>query len=241
MSKKKKAAQQDTTAYTNYLNYLNNYNTSNVDNTLNNMTSYAKRASNNLSDMIGNYNFGVEASDDARQRAEQATYSQYMNYLQPQFERQTEDYATMLEQKGLPVGSEAYQRAMNDLQDRQNMAANQAAYQSVLAGQDAYSQSLNDQIASGNFGNSAQQAYINLLLSALTGSASEYENEQNKYAAGTAKSAVDYQNALAKAQSRSGIGSVLGAIAGATSGGMAGGATGAGVGANIGSRIGSYF
>lgn len=241
MSKKKKAAQQDTTAYTNYLNYLNNYNTSNVDNTLNNMTSYAKRASNNLSDMIGNYNFGVEASDDARQRAEQATYSQYMNYLQPQFERQTEDYATMLEQKGLPVGSEAYQRAMNDLQDRQNMAANQAAYQSVLAGQDAYSQSLNDQIASGNFGNSAQQAYINLLLSALTGSASEYENEQNKYAAGTAKSAVDYQNALAKAQSRGGIGSVLGAIAGATSGGMAGGATGAGVGANIGSRIGSYF
>lgn len=241
MSKKKKAVQQDTTAYTNYLNYLNNYNTSNVDNTLNNMTSYAKRASNNLSDMIGNYNFGVEASDDARQRAEQATYSQYMNYLQPQFERQTEDYATMLEQKGLPVGSEAYQRAMNDLQDRQNMAANQAAYQSVLAGQDAYSQSLNDQIASGNFGNSAQQAYINLLLSALTGSASEYENEQNKYAAGTAKSAVDYQNALAKAQSRSGIGSVLGAIAGATSGGMAGGATGAGVGANIGSRIGSYF
>lgn len=241
MSKKKKAAQQDTTAYTNYLNYLNNYNTSNVDNTLNNMTSYAKRASNNLSDMIGNYNFGVEASDDARQRAEQATYSQYMNYLQPQFERQTEDYATMLEQKGLPVGSEAYQRAMNDLQDRQNMAANQAAYQSVLAGQDAYSQSLNDQIASGNFGNSAQQAYINLLLSALTGSASEYENEQNKYAAGTAKSAVDYQNALAKANARGGLGSVLGAIGGAALGSMGGGTAGAGVGSMIGSRVGGYF
>lgn len=241
MSKSKKAVQQDTSAYTNYLNYLKGYNTSNVDNTLSNMTDFAKRASSGLNSLLGNYNFGAEASDEARQRAEQATYDKYMNYLTPQFQRQTEDYATMLQNKGLPVGSEAYERAMSDLQDRQNMATSQAAYQSVLAGQDAYSQSLNDQIASGNFGNVAQQSYINMLLSALTGSPSEYENEQNKYAAGTAKSAVDYQNALAKANARGGLGSTLGAIGGAALGGYFGGTAGAGVGSTIGGRIGSYF
>lgn len=240
MSKKKKAPQQDTTAYTNYMKYLDSYDTSNVDSTLGNLTNWAANSSaNNLSNM-GNYTFGVDGSDEARQRTESAIYSSMMDKMTPQFERQQADYSTMLQNKGLPVGSEAYSRAMSDLQDSQNDAVQQAAYASVMGGQDAYSQSLADEIRAGQFGNSAQQAYINQLLSALQGSASGYENEQNKYAVGTAKSAVDYQNALAKAQAKSsgGLGSALGAVGGGVIGGIYGGPMGAGVGSKIGSSVG---
>ena len=112
------------------------------------------------------WTYDVNASEKARQQAQNATYNSYMDRLNPQFERQTADYATMLQQKGIPVGSEAYDRAMSDLQDRQNAAVNQAAYQSVIAGQDAYSQSLADQIAAGNFNNNAVNSYYNTTLAA---------------------------------------------------------------------------
>jgi len=224
MSKKKSAAQQDTTAYKNYLNYLNNYDTSNVDNTLGNLTNWASTSSANNLNNMGNYTFNVDGSDAARLRQENAIYSSMMDKMQPEFERQQQDYSTMLQNKGLPVGSEAYERAMGDLQEQQNDSARQAAYASVMGGQQAYSQSLADQINAGTFGNQAQQAYINQLLSALDGSASGYENEQNKYAVGTAKSAVDYQNAVAKAQSKKG--GLGGAISGAINGLAAGAATG---------------
>ena len=112
------------------------------------------------------WTYSVDASEKARQQAQDATYNSYMDRLNPQFERQTADYATMLQNKGIPVGSEAYSRAMSDLQDRQNAAVNQAAYQSVLAGQNAYSQSLADQISAGNFGNNAVNSYYNTTLAA---------------------------------------------------------------------------
>lgn len=225
MSKKKKAVKQDTTAYQNYMNYLNSYDTSNVDNTLGNLTNWAQTSSaDNLLNM-GDYTFGVDGSETARKRAEDAYYNSMVDKLNPQFERQRSDYATLLQNQGLPVGSEAYERAMGDLAEKQNDALQQAAYSAVLGGQDAFSQSLSDEINAGNFGNTAQQAYINQLISALTGSASGYENEQNKYAVGTAKSAVDYQNALAKAQAKSG-GGLGGALSGALGGAAAMASTG---------------
>jgi len=112
------------------------------------------------------WTYSVDASEKARQQAQDATYNSYMDKLNPQFEQQTADYATMLQNKGIPIGSEAYSRAMSDLQDRQNAAVNQAAYQSVLAGQNAYSQSLADQISAGNFGNNAVNSYYNTTLAA---------------------------------------------------------------------------
>ena len=162
------------------LNYLNNYNTTNYDNTLNNLTSFASNASGNLNNM-GNYNFSVNGSDAARQRAEQASYQSYLDKLQPQFATATSDLNTSLINKGLGVGTEAYSRAMTDLQNAQNDALNQAAYQSVLAGQNAYSNSLNDQINSASFANQAQANYINLLLNALQNSYSGYDVAMDKY------------------------------------------------------------
>lgn len=215
MSKSKKA-KYDFTPYIEYSNYLKNYDTSNVDNTLSNLTDWASTSSANTLGNMGDYTFSVDGSDDARQRAENAIYSSMLDKMTPQFDRERENMATMLQNQGIPVGSEAYSRAMGDLEEKQNDALTQAAYQSVLGGQDAFSQSLGDEVTAGGFGNTAQQTYIQQLLSALTGSASGYENQQNIFSVGTGKSKLQY--AQDKANANSGLGGALtGALQGAGS------------------------
>lgn len=164
----------------NYVNYLKNYNTANYDNVLNNMTDRALYMSQKLNSMPA-YQFAVNGSDAARQRAENATYQAYVDRLKPQYQQQTNDLQTRLANQGIPVGSEAYQRAMTDLQKAQNEALNQAAYQSVASGQDAYSQSLDDSINTAQFNNSAQQNYIQQIQALLGGSVSGYDNMADLY------------------------------------------------------------
>ena len=166
----------------NYLDYLRQYDTSNYDSTLTNMTSTALDMSNNLGS-IPSYQFVAAASDDARKRAEDATYNSYLDKLQPQFAQQTADLQTSLINNGLGVGNEAYQRAMTDLQNNQNNALQQAAYQSVLAGQEAYDNSLKNSMESVKFNNDMRQNYINQIQSLLNGSTSGYANQANIYAA----------------------------------------------------------
>lgn len=238
MSGGKKAAQYDTQYIKDYQNYLRNYDTTNVDTTLSNLTDYARLSSQDLANVMGDYTFNVNASDEARRQAQDATYNQYMDKLTPQFERQTSDLQTRLANQGLSIGSEAYQRAMTDLQQEQNEATNQAAYQSVLAGQQAYAQDLANQINAGTFGNQAQQSYINQLFSALEGSASGYENQQNLYAVGKALSDANYQNDLAKRNARSKWGEALGSAAGMAIGAYSGGAAGAKLGSKAGGQLG---
>ena len=182
----------DNSPTTRLVEYLNKYDTSNVDNTLSNLTNWAESGSENLANLMGDYNFDVNASDKARQQAQDATYQSYIDRLNPQFAQQTSDLSTALQNKGLAVGSEAYNRAMTNMQNNQNDALNQAAYQSVLAGQQAYSQDLANQINAGNFENQAQQNYINQLLSALQGSASGYEKAMDKYSAESNAAANSY-------------------------------------------------
>lgn len=204
-----KPASMSTRGQSDFLNYLKGVDTSNYDTTLKNLTAYANTSSQNLADALGNYNFNVNASDEARNQAQEATYNQYMNYLQPKFEQQTSDLATSLQNKGLPVGSEAYQRAMTDLQNNQNQAMNQAGYQAVLAGQNAYSQDLQNQIAAGQFGNQAQQNYINQLLSALQGSQSGYDIQNAIYGTQTAKDKINQANQQNKNAYNAALGSSL--------------------------------
>lgn len=182
----------DNSVAQNLINYLQGINTSNVDNTLSNMTTAANSMSQNLANTLGNYTFNVDGSDAARQRAENATYQAYVDKLTPQFQNQTSDLATSLQNKGLPVGSEAYSRAMSDLQSSQNDALNQAAYQSVLNGQDAFTQSLANQIDAGNYTATANQNYVNLLQSLLNGSLSEYDKQMDIYAAANNIAANNY-------------------------------------------------
>ena len=194
----------DNSAYNQLNQFLNNYDTSATDATVSALQNYAKSASQNLSN-LPNYNFSVDASDQARQRAEDATYQSYMDRLNPQFERQTSDLATALANKGLAVGSEAYERAMSDLQQQQNDAMNQAAYQATLAGQDAYSKSLADQISAGTFGNQAQQSYLAQILSALADSPTSYDIAMDKFSAGSANAANQYNAQMQRAQNRLGV------------------------------------
>ncbi len=164
----------------NYLNYLGNYDTSNHDNTLKNMTGQALSMSQNLGSMP-EYQFSVNGSDEARQRAENAVYQSAVDKITPQYQQLRTDLETSLANKGISVGSEAYQRAMNDLQQKQNEALNQAAYQSIAAGQGAYSQSLSDNINSANFNNNSQLNYIQQIKALLEGSVSGYQNQANLY------------------------------------------------------------
>lgn len=182
----------DTSPTSNLVNFLNNYNTKDVDNTLSNLTNWASTSSAANLPNMGNYTFSADASDEARQRAEQATYNAYVDKLTPQYEKRRADLETRLANQGLAVGSEAYQRAMNDLEQEQNNALNQAAYNSVNQGQQSFSQSLADAINAGNFGNTAQQGYINQLLSALSGSSSGYDVAMDKYAAQNNLAAQQY-------------------------------------------------
>jgi len=165
---------------TNYMNYLRGYDTSNYDQTLKNMTTSALDMSNNLTS-LPDYNFGADYSDEARQRAENATYQSYVDKLAPQYQQQLDDMQTRLVNQGIPVGSEAYNRAMGSVQSGINSALNQAAYQSVLSGQDAYSQSLSDSINAAQFNNDARQSYIDQIKSLLDGSVSGYDNAMNLY------------------------------------------------------------
>ena len=202
------------TPYNEYSNYLKNYDTSNVDNTLSGLTGWANDNVSNLNSM-GDYTFNVDGSDAARQRTEDALYNSAVEKLTPQFERQQSNLATMLQNQGIPVGSEAYSRAMGDLEEKQNDTLQQAAYQSILEGRNAFSQSLGDEVTAGGFGNTAQQAYINQLLSALQGSASGYENQQNIFSVGAGKSNLQYQQDKANASS-----GLAGALTGALQGGL---------------------
>ena len=164
----------------NYTNYLQNYNTENYDNTLNNMTQNALTMSQNLSSMPA-YNFSVDGSDAARQRAEEATFASIAEKVIPQYQQLQSDLATNLINQGIPVGSEAYQKAMGSLISSQNNALTDAAYNSILAGQNAYSNSLNDAINAATFGNQAQQNYISQILSLLENSVSGYQKNLDLY------------------------------------------------------------
>ena len=118
------------------LSAVNNVDTKNYDNVLKNFETKANEMSGNSN--LGNWIWGVDGSDDARQRAEAATFQAYLDKTQPIYQQQKDDLHNRLINQGLSVGSEAYERAMNDLQNNQNDATNQAAYNSVLNGQNAF-------------------------------------------------------------------------------------------------------
>ena len=164
----------------NYTNYLRNYDTYNYDETANNMAATAYNMSQNLGS-LPNYQFNVESGDAARQRAEDATYQAYVDKLTQVYQQQTSDLSNRLINQGIPVGSEAYNRAMQNLQTNQNDALNQAAYQSVLNGQDAYAQAFADNLRAAQFNNNARQSYIDQIRTLLGNSVSGYENMANLY------------------------------------------------------------
>lgn len=74
---------------------------------------------------------------------------------------------TKLQNQGLSVGSTAYQNAVSSLQDSQYDALNNAAYESIIQGQNAFTNSLNNAVTAGNFTNNARQQSLSEILQIL--------------------------------------------------------------------------
>ena len=209
----------NTSAGDSYLKYLQNYDTTYADVSSALMGEEAYRLAASLSSMP-DFIYSVDGSDEARQRAETATYQSYLDKLTPQFQAQTADLETRLANQGLSVGSEAYQRAINDLTQQQNNALNQAAYHSVSAGQDAFAQSLADGINEANLNNNSRVNTVNQIYTLMQNMPTEYENRLNQYAVkqGTvnqqaAAQQQSFNNTIAMLKTMSGAaGAVLGGI-----------------------------
>ena len=156
-------------------NYLKSLDTSTVDNTYQNIANNAY----NLSSNLPNYVYNVDGSDAARQRMENAVYNQASTKLNQQFEQGLSNLNTKLQNQGIAVGSQAYNNAMSNLQNDQYDALTNAAYESVIQGQNAFSNSLNDSINAGNFTNSARQQSLSEILQVLQNSISGYDVYNN--------------------------------------------------------------
>ena len=62
-----------------------------------------------------------------------------------------------------------------------------------------------DQISAGTFGNQAQQSYIAQILSALADSPTSYDIAMDKFSAGSANAANQYNAQVQRAQNRLGV------------------------------------
>lgn len=214
-------------------NAINKVDTKDYDDVLNNFQSIANSMSQNTN--LGNWIYSVDGSDEARQRAENAAFQSYLTRTQPLQQQQTDDLQTRLINQGLTPGSEAYQRAMTDLQNNQNDANNLAAYQATLAGQQAFSNSLNDSIASANFANSAQSGAVNNVWNLLANSMSGYDKAMEQ--ANIMSQIYNQYEAERQANKKGGWG---GALKGAVQGGIEGFAVGGPWGAAAGAGLGAY-
>lgn len=198
------------------LDALNKVDTKNYDSVKSNFEQLANQLSSDPN--FGGWTWSVDGSDDARQRAEQATWASYLDKIQPLYNQQTDDLQARLVNQGLTPGSEAYQRAMNDLQDRQNSASNQAAYAATLNGQNAFSQSLNDSLNAANFGNNAQLGNQQRIWDLLSNSMSSYDKQMQQ-----ANLLSEYYNQKANAPKKAGwSGALKGAAQGFATGMMTG-------------------
>ena len=158
-----------------FADYLKGLNTSAVDNTYQNIANTAYNQSMNLPDYV----YSVDGSDAARQRMENAVYNQAASKLNQQFGSDLSALNTKLQNQGIAVGSQAYNNAVSNLQNSQYDALTNAAYQSVMKGQEAFSNSLNDSINAGNFTNSARKQSLAEILQILQNSVSGYDVQKD--------------------------------------------------------------
>lgn len=164
--------------------------------------------------------------------AANAYYKAQMAYLQPQMQRQVERAESSLTNRGLPIGSSAWNEAMEGVYDAQNrslesLTANALAqgqqYQSNILNQAAMlgSQIIDPTMVGGQAGAGLENAYDK-----------QFANEVEKWK-------QDVANKNSKSNMFSTIGQIGGGIIGGIYGGPAGAAAGASLGGAAGGAIGS--
>jgi hypothetical protein len=100
-------------------------------------------------------------------RAQQAAYNQQKAFLDPQWQQQESDLKNSLVQQGVPQNSDAWNRAMGDLNRQRTFAYNNAQTSAIRTGNDTQNQlfgqglaanqnAFGQAVGSGNFANSAQ-------------------------------------------------------------------------------------
>jgi hypothetical protein len=123
-----------------------------------------------------------------------------MNRLEPQLQRQQERLDAQLASQGIPIGSEAYTRAKQDLAMQQNDARIQAQLQAQGIQQNLFGQEL----AAGQFGNQAttqqQQNLLQNLGFSNQAQQQDYANRQAQLAFNNQMGQQGYQNQLAAQQ-----------------------------------------
>lgn len=95
------------------------------------LMTYGKSRAQSLGADLGPLNNDYSA--DAK-RLEDATYNQGMSRLNPQFESQQRQLETSLANRGIPLGSEAYNNSMKEYSQSKNDAISSLANQSIGLG-----------------------------------------------------------------------------------------------------------
>nr|DAG85113.1 MAG TPA: Neck appendage protein [Caudoviricetes sp.] len=145
-------------------------------------TTYGSQLQGVLGNLFGGTNADKQAAD--------SVYSAFSDRYEPIFERQSNNLQDRLVNQGIPVGSEAYSRAMSDMAQTQNDARQQAMYQAQQAGQQARTQEIQNNLGifsafnplSGYTGSSAQGStamYDNLYNSQVNAYNAQQQAAQN--------------------------------------------------------------
>lgn len=139
--------------------------------------------------------------------AANAYYNAQMSYLQPQLDRQVERAESSLTNRGLPIGSSAWNEAMGNVYDSQNRAldalSNEAlsrgqAYQGNILGQAQLlgGQVIDPSMLAGQAGAGLSDTYANQYNAALAQQQANYDNALLRYNAMNQDETNRYQNEL---------------------------------------------
>jgi len=100
---------------------------------------------------------GVDEDFGAQiKQAQDAAYSQATSYLDPQFQNQQSDLDAKLANQGVVQGSEAYQRAQDELARQKTFAYNQAQDSAIQTGNALQNQLFGQGVTNANLSNSAR-------------------------------------------------------------------------------------
>lgn len=139
--------------------------------------------------------------------AANAYYNAQMAYLQPQFDRQVERAESSLTNRGLPLGSSAWNNAMDNIYDTQNRTLSSLSNQALAQGQQYQSNILNQanmlgsqvidpSMIAGQGGAGLSDTYGNYYNSLANQAAANYENAMTRYQNAYQDEANRYQNDL---------------------------------------------
>lgn len=116
------------------------------------------------------------SNDQTRNHVEDSLYNRSTSRMDPQFQRQEDQLRTRLTNQGLNQNDEAWKNDMTSFNNSRNDAYAGARNDAVQQGGAEQSRLLNNQLASGNFANQAQQQGYNQNLSSANLNNQERQN-----------------------------------------------------------------